>query len=273
MGLEGRGSGGGAPGPVRYPPPPHACPEGHRPLPLARLREEPARHRGHARRAGHARLCDRRAPRGRRRRGGEHLLVHRERARGVGEGDPRRGGPARVRPPARARRRRLHAPALRRRAREGAARGRRLRGHRRLPGDRGHPRRRARRAKPRGLRRGGPHAPLRPRLAAPAHRPGPLGLREDRRGLRPHLRVLRHPGHSRALPEPHAREPRARGERPRAGRRARDQPRGAGFDQLGEGSRKPSRIETLATRGPCSQTRPDAPRRPGSASSTSTRAR
>ena len=88
---------------------------------------------GHAR---DSRLRARRAARGRRRRGREHLLVHRERARGVDAGDPRGGGPARERAAARARRRRLPAAALRRGAREGAARGRRLRRHRRLPRDR-----------------------------------------------------------------------------------------------------------------------------------------
>ena len=43
------------------------------------------------------------------------------------------------------------------------------------------------------------------RLAAPADRARPLGLRQDLRGLRPHLQLLRDPGDPRQVPEPHAR--------------------------------------------------------------------
>ena len=57
----------------------------------------------------------------------------------------------------------------------------------------------------RRLRRVGAHPSLRRRDAAAARRPEPQRLREDRRGLRPHLRLLRDPGHPRQVPEPHAR--------------------------------------------------------------------
>ena len=57
---------------------------------------------------------------------------------------------------------------------------------------------------------------VRPPGAAPSRRPRPLGLREGRRGLRPHLRLLRHP----VVPG-QAALPFARGDAGRGGRAAR----------------------------------------------------
>ena len=52
------------------------------------------------------------------------------------------------------------------------------------------------------LRRGSAHISLRRRHAAPPLDPRPLRLREDRRGLRLQVRVLRDPEDARALPQP-----------------------------------------------------------------------
>ena len=132
------------------------------------------------RHAARRRARPRRPPRRRRPRRRQHVRV-------------RRGGPAGVdrrRPRARrreatgcpARGHRVHGRALRRRARGGAARGRR--------GGRLRRRGRARRTSCSG-------AASRPASgtcsSCPGRRPDALGVREGRRGLRPRLRVLRHP--------------------------------------------------------------------------------
>ena len=138
-----------------------------------RLRQggrEPAR-----RRTRPGRRRRRRGPRGR-----QHVRLHRGGAPGVGRCGPRgRGGEAARCP---AGRDRVHGRALRRRAGCGSARGRCGRG---LRGRGRHRRDRA----------PGPQAERRPRPARPrpAGARGTVGLRQDRRGLRPSVRVLRHP--------------------------------------------------------------------------------
>ena len=120
----------------------------------------------------------------------------------------------------RARRHRLHGRALRRRAGRRPARGRR---GRRVRGA-GHPRPDARSA---------PTVPV-ARPAEPAPPPGrrPVGLREGGRGLRPGLRVLRHPVVPGQAAQPPARRRGRRGRR--AGRvgRARGRPRRPGPGRL-----------------------------------------
>ena len=141
-------------------------------------------------------LADGLVPARRRRRGrsgrGEHLRLHRGGPPGV---DRHRAGagrrPGRRRPGGR---HRLHGRALRRRAGRGPARGRRGRRvrrrlRRRSPTARaGHDRRQAAaRRSPAG------GAGVRPAQPAPAPLDRAVGLREGGRGLRPGLRVLRHP--------------------------------------------------------------------------------
>ena len=111
----------------------------------------------------------RRAPRGRRRRGREHLLVHRERARGVDRGDPRGGRPARERAGCA----RSSSPAA---CRSATAASSRRSCPRSTPSSararsRASPRSSTTRSpgrSPRRLRRGGPHPSLRRHDAAPA---------------------------------------------------------------------------------------------------------
>ena len=126
----------------------------------------------------HRRSCRRRS------RGRQHLCVHRRGPTGVDRHDPgARGSTQGRRPPGR---HRLHGRALRRRTGRGAPRGR--------------PGRRVRRAGQPRPQAAGPHQRRRcpaaaARSAQPASAPvaGAVGLRQDRRGLRPQLRVLRHP--------------------------------------------------------------------------------
>ena len=152
------------------------------------------------------RLRDRRGARRRGRRDREHLLVHPERARGVGAGDPRARRLQGARRDPRAGRDRLPAPALRRGPGEGAARGRRVRGHRPVPEHRGRSSTRRVPGRSNGVYvdAGRTHLYDEIEPAAPDRR-APQRLPEDRRGLRPRVRVLRDPRDSRQLPEPHAR--------------------------------------------------------------------
>ena len=133
--------------------------------------------------------------RGRRRRSRrrQHVRVHRVGPAGVDRHRPRpRRAAPRGRPP---RRHRVHGRALRRRARRGPSRGR--------------PGRRLRRV---AAADEAPHADPRQRGPGPRPRPaepaaaavvGAVGVRQDRRGLRPLVRVLRHPVVPRPATQPH----------------------------------------------------------------------
>jgi hypothetical protein len=81
------------------------------------------------------------------------------------------------------------------------------------------------------------------------------GLRQDRRRVRPGLRLLRHPRHPGAFSQPPARGDRSRGQGAGPGRRPRSLPRFAGHGLLREGPRleggpRGSRPETGRRSGP-----------------------
>ena len=143
--------------------------------------EEPGRQRQAGRHAaGRRDDADRR--RGARRSGRrQHLRVHRRGPQGVDRHHPGAGGSAQGRrPPGR---HRMHGRAVRRRAGRGAARGR--------PGRRlrcaDQPRPQA------AVRSATPDPDARPAEPAAAEVVEPMGVHQDRRGLRPQLRVLRDP--------------------------------------------------------------------------------
>ena len=109
---------------------------------------------------------------------------------------------------------------------------------------------------------------LRRRHAAPAHHAAPLRLREDRRRLRLHVRVLHHPDAARQVPEPRRRLDRGGGRAAGGGRRARAAADFAGHDVLRHRSRRARRAGAAA---PPPERRSRAS--PGSGCSTSTRRR
>ena len=134
--------------------------------------------------------------------GGQHLRLHRPGARGVGQHHPRAGPAQGARAGAGAHRHRLPHPALRRRDPHGDSGGQRDPRHLGAAPHRGagEPGRRAAGLGERA-RRPATSTTRRPRGCSPA---GALRLREDRRGLRHGLHVLRDPAVPRPAPEPPA---------------------------------------------------------------------
>ena len=132
------------------------------------------------------------------------------------------------------------------------------------------PRRRSRARTPHAARRAGGER-LRPPRAAPPGRPRPVGLREGGRGLRPHLRLLRHPVVPRQAALPLARRGPGRGRRLLARHRrrraapARDRPRRPGPRLLRPGPLGPRPRGTPHRRRPARPSPPSpAPCRRGS---------
>ena len=124
---------------------------------------------------------------------------------------------------------RVRPLALRRRPELRAPRGGRLRARRGRGRHRG---RGARGARASGRGRG-------PRLRGPAaHRRGGERLRQDLRGVRPLLHLLRDPLHPRALPLPFRRGGRLRGRGPHGRRRARGRAHRAGHRRVGPRPRR-----------------------------------
>ena len=160
----------------------------------------------------------------------QHLRVHRPGARGVGADDPGAGPAQGAGALPGADRHGLPHPALRRRHHARDARDRR---HPRHLQPAGH-----RRSRPPGRRpprlgdRRPARLPLRRGHPAAAHRQGAVRLREDRRGLRHGLHLLRDPAVSRHAPQPRARRHRARGRGARRARRAGGDPGLAGHARL-----------------------------------------
>ena len=226
----------------------------------ARLPEERRRLRQAGRRAARGRHGSDRRRRARRPRRGEHLRVHRRGPPRVDRHDPgaRRAAPRRLA----AGGHRLHGRALRRRAGGRTPRGRS--GRRLRPGVQ----RDARGARRhRGAERTAAQADpgvvdaaagVRSAEPAAAEVGGSVGLREDRRGLRPLVRVLRDP----ELPGPAA-QPRRRVDprRGRTARSARDRARRAGSRLVRQGPPRRARRRLDRAAGERRRRR----RRPGAA--------
>ncbi len=202
---------------------------------VARLPEEPGGRRGDAGATAASRLpAGRPAERsGRRRR--QHLCIHRQREARVDRRHPRDGpregngtrpasGRDRVSGPALRRRPAARDPRDRRDARDGSGGGDR-------PG-RGRRADLARRSRVPAAEMG-----LRPPPAPCPVDPALARVREDQRGLRLHLLVLRDPATAGTAPQPRCRGHRGRGPRPRGAGRARDRPRRTGLDALRPRSR------------------------------------